>query len=130
MCLFVSLIVVFVVSILSFFVFLFSFFFFSSRRRHTRCALVTGVQTCALPISAALGLASTAALAQQADALPQTENARMMGKGQIANGGMMMGDSEMRGEMMTMMKNCNKMMARMDATSSPKKAPRPLHEKR
>src|SRR3546814_1056004 len=39
-------------------------FFFSSRRRHTRCALVTGVQTCALPISAlmfsvaALGAAS------------------------------------------------------------------------
>src|SRR3546814_6884296 len=28
-------------------------FFFSSRRRHTSCALVTGVQTCALPISAA-----------------------------------------------------------------------------
>src|SRR3546814_6992515 len=28
-----------------------SVFFFSSRRRHTRCALVTGVQTCALPIS-------------------------------------------------------------------------------
>src|SRR3546814_3839431 len=27
-----------------------AFFFFSSRRRHTRCALVTGVQTCALPI--------------------------------------------------------------------------------
>src|SRR3546814_11072436 len=33
------------------------FFFFSSRRRHTRCALVTGVQTCALPI---LELGSTA----------------------------------------------------------------------
>src|SRR3546814_3484575 len=33
------------------FVSLFIFFFFSSRRRHTRCALVTGVQTCALPIS-------------------------------------------------------------------------------
>src|SRR3546814_3322776 len=33
------------------------FFFFSSRRRHTRCALVTGVQTCALPILvAALGI--------------------------------------------------------------------------
>src|SRR3546814_8803890 len=30
------------------------FFFFSSRRRHTRCALVTGVQTCALPISTIL----------------------------------------------------------------------------
>src|SRR3546814_7278919 len=29
-------------------------FFFSSRRRHTRCALVTGVQTCALPISPGL----------------------------------------------------------------------------
>src|SRR3546814_3281893 len=28
----------------------FLLFFFSSRRRHTRCALVTGVQTCALPI--------------------------------------------------------------------------------
>src|SRR3546814_7942552 len=32
-------------------------FFFSSRRRHTRCALVTGVQTCALPIYALKGLA-------------------------------------------------------------------------
>src|SRR3546814_2215658 len=32
-------------------VFLAFCFFFSSRRRHTRCALVTGVQTCALPIS-------------------------------------------------------------------------------
>src|SRR3546814_4814390 len=36
--------------------------FFSSRRRHTRCALVTGVQTCALPISAAFGLAACCAL--------------------------------------------------------------------
>src|SRR3546814_1043605 len=33
-------------------------FFFSSRRRHTRCALVTGVQTCALPISARPGARS------------------------------------------------------------------------
>src|SRR3546814_9754537 len=32
-------------------------FFFSSRRRHTRCALVTGVQTCALPISCEFGQA-------------------------------------------------------------------------
>src|SRR3546814_5530745 len=39
---------------------LFCVFFFSSRRRHTRCALVTGVQTCALPISG-LALASAAA---------------------------------------------------------------------
>src|SRR3546814_5531550 len=29
---------------------MFLLFFLSSRRRHTRCALVTGVQTCALPI--------------------------------------------------------------------------------
>src|SRR3546814_7511549 len=31
-------------------------FFFSSRRRHTRCALVTGVQTCALPICRTTGI--------------------------------------------------------------------------
>src|SRR3546814_10525203 len=48
------------------------FFFFSSRRRHTRCALVTGVQTCALPISAivtgstsGIGLAYAQALAAE-----------------------------------------------------------------
>src|SRR3546814_7823536 len=35
--------------------FFFFMFFFSSRRRHTRCALVTGVQTCALPIFASAG---------------------------------------------------------------------------
>src|SRR3546814_2494204 len=33
-------------------------FFFSSRRRHTRCALVTGVQTCALPICSSLSVGS------------------------------------------------------------------------
>src|SRR3546814_3958864 len=33
------------------------YLFFSSRRRHTRCALVTGVQTCALPISERVDLA-------------------------------------------------------------------------
>src|SRR3546814_5701771 len=32
------------------------YLFFSSRRRHTRCALVTGVQTCALPISGQIEL--------------------------------------------------------------------------
>src|SRR3546814_16895961 len=40
-------------------VLLFVLFFFSSRRRHTRCALVTVVQTCALPIFTCSG--STAA---------------------------------------------------------------------
>src|SRR3546814_10919065 len=42
-------------------------FFFSSRRRHTRCALVTGVQTCALPISELL-----AACARYAARRPRT----------------------------------------------------------
>src|SRR3546814_3321823 len=40
---------------------IFCFFFFSSRRRHTRCALVTGVQTCALPISDPADMAVLAA---------------------------------------------------------------------
>src|SRR3546814_5616284 len=43
-------------------------FFFSSRRRHTRCALVTGVQTCALPILLAMVLAAPAARADEAPA--------------------------------------------------------------
>src|SRR3546814_1470263 len=44
----VVLVCLFVVVFVCFVCFL--FFFFSSRRRHTSCALVTGVQTCALPI--------------------------------------------------------------------------------
>src|SRR5213082_3716062 len=36
-------------------------FFFSSRRRHTRLCQVTGVQTCALPISTAAGCQLVAA---------------------------------------------------------------------
>src|SRR3546814_14209549 len=40
-------------------------FFFSSRRRHTRCALVTGVQTCALPIFFALIRQTYGMLAEQ-----------------------------------------------------------------
>src|SRR3546814_9778907 len=38
-----------------------SVFFFSSRIRHTRCALVTGVQTCALPICSDTGIKLTTA---------------------------------------------------------------------
>src|SRR3546814_5170707 len=57
------------------------FFLFSSRRRHTRCALVTGVQTCALPISMIARLSvvlllsaiSSAALAQ--DEMPAVAGA-------------------------------------------------------
>src|SRR3546814_12442843 len=49
-CLFVYFLVLFSHDFCMLFAYLFCFFFFSSRRRHTRCALVTGVQTCALPI--------------------------------------------------------------------------------
>src|SRR3546814_2073348 len=48
----------------------FLFFFFSSRRRHTRCALVTGVQTCALPIWA------NGSVAMIKSASPKRENVR------------------------------------------------------
>src|SRR3546814_3515985 len=44
----------------------FSYCFFSSRRRHTRCALVTGVQTCALPILGEARLAAGAWVASGA----------------------------------------------------------------
>src|SRR3546814_10643229 len=44
------------------------FFFFSSRRRHTRCALVTGVQTCALPICPTRGNLTGAACAASPNA--------------------------------------------------------------
>src|SRR3546814_5669271 len=44
-------------------------FFFSSRRRHTSCALVTGVQTCALPISSlGLSVAGASKLLERATA--------------------------------------------------------------
>src|SRR3546814_14886766 len=46
-------------------VLVFSWFFFSSRRRHTSCALVTGVQTCALPICAWVGVDPQVAEGQQ-----------------------------------------------------------------
>src|SRR3546814_9637073 len=43
------------VIILLLWTFVFLFFFFSSRRRYTSCALLTGVQTCALPIATVFG---------------------------------------------------------------------------
>src|SRR3546814_6954316 len=49
--------------ILSFYSLLVCFFFFSDRRRHTICALVTGVQTFALPILAAAEAGSTGSAA-------------------------------------------------------------------
>src|SRR3546814_10068639 len=42
-------------------------FFFSSRRRHTRCALVTGVHTCALPISGTIINSAALVFDQSAD---------------------------------------------------------------
>src|SRR3546814_8340698 len=47
--------------------------FFSSRRRHTRCALVTGVQTCALPICPGI---SAAVRARASLAAPLLKSAR------------------------------------------------------
>src|SRR3546814_20026913 len=48
-------------------------FFFSSRRRHTRCALVTGVQTCALPISQTASQTITSSVART-DSLARTDD--------------------------------------------------------
>src|SRR3546814_8155864 len=54
-------------------------FFFSSRRRHTRCALVTGVQTCALPISnRSASPTSTPPLRHPQPALPDNPRIRPM----------------------------------------------------
>src|SRR3546814_19255692 len=47
-------------------------FFLSSRRRHTRCALVTGFQTCALPISGDLPLPRLIAVTIDTDVPPDT----------------------------------------------------------
>src|SRR3546814_4367173 len=56
--------------------------FFSSRRRHTRCALVTGVQTCALPISVpAAGRPHPQERAQGRDGRPRPDGARRMDGG-------------------------------------------------
>src|SRR3546814_2844287 len=52
------------------FFYFFLVFFFSSRRRHTRCALVTGVQTCALPISAPRAALAAEWLLRAQDATP------------------------------------------------------------
>src|SRR3546814_1518960 len=49
-------------------------FVFSSRRRHTRCALVTGVQTCALPISRGLLRGDARGVGRKLDFLSQEFN--------------------------------------------------------
>src|SRR3546814_20687674 len=71
-------------------------FLFSSRRRHTRCALVTGVQTCALPFTIAEVQTLQAIEEEQAAPAPQTQQGeqdslldiavqRMIGKGKPAH---------------------------------------------
>src|SRR3546814_7093534 len=57
------------------------YFFFSSRRRHTRCALVTGVQTCALPISP--GAQAGACLLQRDLLLAEGQGGRQRTRAQI-----------------------------------------------
>src|SRR3546814_7901080 len=56
-------------------------FFVASRRRHTRCALVTGVQTCALPICTTL-IEDGVLVGYMQDTL----NARLMGVAPTGNG--------------------------------------------
>src|SRR3546814_1920425 len=51
----------FLLVFLVYYVYCLSYFFFSSRRRHTICALVTGVQTCALPICSSVTMKRGAA---------------------------------------------------------------------
>src|SRR3546814_3895940 len=64
------------------------FFFFSSRRRHTRCALVTGVQTCALPISRALLGETRAALSDVQEWSPTALDEKVRGVAEDAEIGL------------------------------------------
>src|SRR3546814_6218521 len=72
------------------------FVFFSSRRRHTRCALVTGVQTCALPIcrAAMAEISAIAALLEpaEADMWPPVVDAVTVAPGYEAALGAALGD--------------------------------------
>src|SRR3546814_8809048 len=73
------------------------FFFFSSRRRHTRCALVTGVQTCALPICGFLQLQEGGRegpeAAARVDAAPTEQDAPLPGgDGADDDHGILVGD--------------------------------------
>src|SRR3546814_1523631 len=52
----------------------FLLFFFSSRRRHTRCALVTGVQTCALPIYCPFGFSGRVRNTRSGEAILASSN--------------------------------------------------------
>src|SRR3546814_4474923 len=60
------------------------FFFLSSRRRHTRCALVTGVQTCALPICEIIAGYLTGSMALLADGFHMATHAGALGVAAVA----------------------------------------------
>src|SRR3546814_6984858 len=61
-------------------------FCFSSRRRHTRCALVTGVQTCALPISLMCAKHRSAVLAEIRERLTAGQPCRVVSTSLIEAG--------------------------------------------
>src|SRR3546814_16401712 len=79
-------------------------FFFSSRRRHTRCALVTGVQTCALPIwgaaeSIALRRAPAPAIGRNPRvSLDLAGDSRRIGRLPLKNAGKAMNDKQVPSE--------------------------------
>src|SRR3546814_8545937 len=62
-------------------------FFFSSRRRHTRCALVTGVQTCALPIFGQHRPRQASGRGGPGGAVPGCCHRRALGEGILESGG-------------------------------------------
>src|SRR3546814_1966277 len=67
----------------------FCVFFFSSRRRHTRCALVTGVQTCALPILVFV-------THDQTEALSLSDRIAVMNRGRMEQVGQQIGRASCR----------------------------------
>src|SRR3546814_9901195 len=81
-----------------------SVFFFSSRRRHTRCALVTGVQTCALPISESAQAEATAA--SEASEAAQAKLVALEGTTEEAGAMMEATTTDMRSEERRVGKEC------------------------
>src|SRR3546814_7299595 len=65
------------------------FFFFSSRRRHTRCALVTGVQTCALPIFGRWREGAASEMASLAEVKDAAERRQILRALQVTEGQVM-----------------------------------------
>src|SRR3546814_10950956 len=75
-------------------------FFVSSRRRHTRCALVTGVQTCALPILGPLGGIATTPVINRPEVA-------IMGPNKIVERPVFDGDDIRRAKLMNLSVSCD-----------------------